>query len=103
MRVTSNKTIGKNMTIPCKGLIVLHIYIVNDNNDYTGGRKRQTVSYSYPSTGPWAALRASAALRAGLVNRISNMVLGISSKLEYRNPKEIRNSKFGQIKQRKRA
>jgi len=35
MRITSNKTIAKTMKIPCKALLLLHIYIMNDNNDYT--------------------------------------------------------------------
>ena len=35
MRIISNKTIAKIMTIPCKVLLLLHINIMNDNNDYT--------------------------------------------------------------------
>ncbi len=27
------------MTIPCKALLLLHVYIMNDNNDYTDVHK----------------------------------------------------------------
>jgi hypothetical protein len=35
MRITSSKTIANTMRIPCKALLLLHIYIINDNNDCT--------------------------------------------------------------------
>ena len=42
MRITSNKTIAKTMKIPCKALLLLHIYIMNDNNGYTDCIKGET-------------------------------------------------------------
>ena len=33
------------MKIPCKALLLLHIYIMNDNNDYTVCIKHQIISY----------------------------------------------------------
>ena len=43
MRITSNKTIAKTMMIPCKALLLLHVYIMNDNNYYTDVHKLRSM------------------------------------------------------------